>query len=184
MVAVDHFCNLFLPVEHLRKTCVSCCHLWQPISSCGALNNTQENELMLPIIYYLMLMLLMYISSTSDWLSTSTPPTDILLQQAIISQAPFVILPSTHTWDFNCHDVMSWSHWPIPCISSLWQSPMAGHMIIPKERPLWCSALTKARILEQRMIFILPPITTFLYYSQSLIFNERPDWPVSCMEKQ
>jgi len=58
-----------------------------------------------------------YTSLTSAWLSifVITPPTYThRLSQVLTSSEPSVIHPSTHIWDFNKHDEMTWNPWGIP----------------------------------------------------------------------
>jgi len=58
-----------------------------------------------------------YTSLTSAWLSifVITPPTYThRLSQVLTSSEPSVIHPSTHIWDFNKHNEMTWNPWGIP----------------------------------------------------------------------
>jgi len=58
-----------------------------------------------------------YTSLTSDWLNIfviTLPRYTHHLSQASTSSEPSVIHPSTHIWDSNKHDEMTWSPWGIP----------------------------------------------------------------------
>ena len=58
-----------------------------------------------------------YTSLTSAWLSIfviTLPTYTHRLSQVLTLLGPSVIHPSTHIWDFNKHDKMTWNPWDIP----------------------------------------------------------------------